>query len=75
MKLTPQAAIDVINTDLMRVVRSPVFEKTAEQAAQRFVQLGLDAFVERGQLDVKLTFSVDFDPKKGQFMAFLSGTF
>lgn len=72
MKLTPQAAIDIINNDLMH---APLFEKTAEQAVQRFVQLGLDALVERGQLDVKLTFSVDFDPKKGQFMAFLSGTF
>jgi hypothetical protein len=64
----------MINLDVEKAIRSPVFEKAAEQAVQRFVQLGLDALMERAQLDVKVKFSVDYDPKKGSFMALLSGT-
>jgi hypothetical protein len=75
MKHTPQSALDMINADVAKAIRSPVFEKAAEQAVQRFVQAGLDGLLERKHLDVKVKFSVDFDPKKGQFMAFLSGTF
>lgn len=75
MKLTPQSAIDLINADVAKAITSPVFEKIAEQAVQRFVQASLDALVERGNLDVKLSFSVDYDPKKGSFMALLSGSF
>ena len=75
MKHTPQSALDLINADVENAIRSPIFEKAAEQAVQRFVQAGLDAFIERKHLDVKVSFRVDFDPKKGQFMAFLSGTF
>lgn len=75
MRHTPQSALDLINGNVAKAVRSPVFEKAAEQAVQQFVQQGLNQLVERGQLDVKVKFSVDFDPKKGQFMAFLSGAF
>lgn len=65
----------MINADVAKAIQSPIFEKGAEQAVQRFVQLGLDALMERAQLDVKVKFSVDYDPKKGSFMALLSGTF
>lgn len=65
----------MINLDVEKAIRSPVFEKAAEQAVQRFVQAGLDGLLERGHLDVKVKFSVDYDPKKGSFMALLSGTF
>jgi hypothetical protein len=75
MKHTPQSALDLINLDITKAMHSPVFEKIAEQTVQRFVQAGLDAMLERGHLDVKVKFSVDFDPKKGSFMALLSGTF
>lgn len=79
MKLSPQRAIDIINDDLLRVIRSPLGDlaatKLASEAAQRFVQSGLDAMLERAHLDARVQFSVTHDPKTGTFMAFLKGTF
>ena len=79
MKLTPQRALDVINEDLLRVIRSPigvlVATTLASEAASRFVQSGLDAMLERAHIDARVQFSVTHDPKTGTFMAFLKGTF
>lgn len=75
MKLTPETAIKRVNADLLKAARSPIFEKAAELAVEKFVQLGLDALVAKGHLELPVKFSVKYDQKKGQFMAFLSGTF
>lgn len=75
MKLSPEEAIDLVNADIAKAFANPVLKKSVETAVTKFVQASLDAFVERGHLDVKLQFDLDFDPKKKSFFVSLSGTF
>ena len=79
MKLSPQQALDTINADLLKAFRSPIGDavatKLASESAQRFVQEGIDAMLERAHIDARVQFSVTHDPKTGTFMAFLKGTF
>lgn len=79
MKLTPQQALDSINSDVAKAFRTPIGQpilaKLEEEAAHRFVQAGLDAMLERAHIDARVQFSLEHDPKTGTFMAFLSGTF
>jgi hypothetical protein len=75
MKHTPQSALSMLNNDILKVFdRAPVVSAT-ELAVAKFVQAGLDHLVERAELDVKLSFSVEFDPKEGRYMAVLKGAF
>lgn len=79
MRLTPQQALDAINADLLRAIRSPIGDTAATElaslAAQRFTQAGIDAMLERANIDARVQFSIDHDPKTGTFMAFLKGSF
>lgn len=75
MRLTPEKALDIINADVAKAFNDPKIVDGVELAISQFVQASLDAFVERGNLDVQVKFSVQIDPKKGQYMAFLSGSF
>lgn len=75
MKLTPQSALDLINNDIAKAFKNPKVTDGIELAIEKFVQTGLDAFIERQHLDVKVRFSVELDPKEGRYMAFLRGTF
>lgn len=79
MKLTPQQALDLLNGDALKAFRSPLADDLALKAVsvgvERFVQLGLDAMLERAEIDARIQFSVNIDPKTGTFMAFLKGSF
>jgi hypothetical protein len=79
MKLTPQQALDLLNGDAAKMFRSPLANDIALKAAstgvERFVQIGLDAMLERAEIDARVQFSVNIDPKTGTFMAFLKGSF
>ncbi|MBA2706973.1 MAG: hypothetical protein H0U59_04115 [Gemmatimonadaceae bacterium] len=73
--LSPQQAIALINHDLAEVFNSPTKTMALEKAVEQFVQSSLDAFVERQHLDMTVRFSLTVDPKRGYYMATLSGTF
>lgn len=78
MKLTPQAALDLVNADMnkaLKMFKDPHLVDGMEVIVSKCVQKKLDALLQRGALDVKVQFSLQVDPKKGEYMAFLSGSF
>jgi hypothetical protein len=79
MKFTPQQALDSINAEAARIIRSPLMDasstKIAEALIREFVQGKLDFMLERAHIDAKVQFSLTHDRETGTFMASLKGSF